>query len=233
MSVSGPQWFIAGDTAEIGFRRNPGTFFGSIVWFDFRNLGANRNLVAWIELRVNPPAPRRSGSPVPATNQRSGEQSGHRWAADDRSADAEVRVGWPCHRLCHAHRARRGWSLVRHHPVRVLNRSAADVGPTNDSRLMTADPPAGRVAVVGLGRERCSGPFWSNRSGPTVLVQPFWSNRSGPTVLVQPFWSNRSGPTDLVQPIWSNRSGPTDLVRTDEAQRRWRSDAVAGDFGRR
>ncbi len=57
MSVSGPQWFIAGDTAEIGFRWNPGTFFGSIVWFDFRNLGANRTLVAWIELRVNPPGP--------------------------------------------------------------------------------------------------------------------------------------------------------------------------------
>lgn len=47
----------AGDTAEIGFRWNPGTFFGSLVWFDFRNLGANRNLVAWIELRVNPPGP--------------------------------------------------------------------------------------------------------------------------------------------------------------------------------
>jgi len=57
MSVSGPQWFIAGDAAEIGFRWNPGTFFGSIVWFDFRNLGANRNLLAWIELRVNPPGP--------------------------------------------------------------------------------------------------------------------------------------------------------------------------------
>ena len=57
MSVSGPQWFIAGDTAEIGFRWNPGTFFGSIVWFDFRNLGANRDLLAWIELRVNPPGP--------------------------------------------------------------------------------------------------------------------------------------------------------------------------------
>jgi len=55
MSVSSPQWFIAGDNAEIGFRWVPGTF-GSIVWFDFQNLGANRNLLIYIELRVNPPA---------------------------------------------------------------------------------------------------------------------------------------------------------------------------------
>ena len=54
MSVSGPQWFIAGDNAEIGFRWVPGTF-GSIVWLEFRNLGANRNLLIYIELRVNPP----------------------------------------------------------------------------------------------------------------------------------------------------------------------------------
>lgn len=66
MSISGPQWFISGDTAEIGFRWNPGTFFGSIVWFDFRNLGANRNLVAWIEMRVNPRGRPRSGWPEPA-----------------------------------------------------------------------------------------------------------------------------------------------------------------------
>lgn len=66
MSISGPQWVIARDTAGIGFRWNPGTFFGSIVWFDFRNLGANRNLVAWIELRVNPRGRPRSGWPEPA-----------------------------------------------------------------------------------------------------------------------------------------------------------------------
>jgi len=56
MSISGPQWFIAGATAEIGFKWNPGSW-GSIVWFDFYNLGANRDLVCWIELRVNPPGP--------------------------------------------------------------------------------------------------------------------------------------------------------------------------------
>jgi hypothetical protein len=55
MSVSGPQWFIAGTSAEIGFKWNPGSW-GSIVWFDFYNLGANRDLICWIELRVNPPA---------------------------------------------------------------------------------------------------------------------------------------------------------------------------------
>jgi hypothetical protein len=81
MSISGPRWFIAGDTAEIGFRWNPGTFFGSIVWFDFRNLGSNRNLVAWIELRVNPPGPTTfrlagSGNPtgVLVSNQGTGGQ---------------------------------------------------------------------------------------------------------------------------------------------------------------
>jgi len=81
MSVSGPQWVIAGDTAEIGFRWNPGTFFGSIVWFDFRNLGANRKLVAWIELRVSPPGPTTfrlggSGNPtsVLVSNQGTGGQ---------------------------------------------------------------------------------------------------------------------------------------------------------------
>jgi len=54
MSVSSPQWFVAGDNAEIGFRWIPGSF-GSIVWLDVQNLGANRNLLIYIELRVNPP----------------------------------------------------------------------------------------------------------------------------------------------------------------------------------
>ena len=56
MSVSNPQWFVAGDNAEIGFRWIPGGF-GSLVWFDFQNVGANRNLIIYIELRVNPPGP--------------------------------------------------------------------------------------------------------------------------------------------------------------------------------
>ena len=36
------------------FRWIPGSF-GSIVWLDVQNLGANRNLLIYIELRVNPP----------------------------------------------------------------------------------------------------------------------------------------------------------------------------------
>jgi hypothetical protein len=38
MSVSNPQWFVAGDNAEIGFRWIPGGF-GSLVWFDFQTWG--------------------------------------------------------------------------------------------------------------------------------------------------------------------------------------------------
>ena len=121
MSVSGPQWFIAGDTAEIGFRWNPGTFFGSIVWFDFRNLGANRNLVAWIELRVNPPGPTTfriagSGNPtsILVSNQGTG---GQRLIVPLALKSGVGRAG---HRLRHADRAGLRRRLVQHHSVRLL-----------------------------------------------------------------------------------------------------------------